>query len=130
MDLLYWNADESHVSRVELMERVEQAMEAPRWIMDGNYLSTMEQRIGPCDTVFFLDYSVEQCLSGVRGRMGQARSDIPWVENREDPELIEQIRSFPTVEKPRMEKLLSAYSDKVLIHFHTRDESEAWLQRL
>ena len=41
-------------------------MRTDRWIIDGNYASTMEQRLQACDTVFFLDYPVEVCLSGVR----------------------------------------------------------------
>ena len=34
-------------------------MTAERWILDGSYLSTLEKRLAQCDTVFFLDYSVE-----------------------------------------------------------------------
>ena len=130
MDLLYWNRDVTNVSREVLMERVAKAMEASRWILDGNYLTTMEQRLMPCDTVFFLDYSVEQCLAGIRQRKGQIRSDIPWVETEEDPEFMDQIRSFPHRERPRIEELLASASDKTLIRFRTRQESEDWLQNI
>lgn len=130
MDLLYWNRDVTNVSREVLVERVAKAMEAPRWIIDGNYLATMEQRLMPCDTVFFLDYSVEQCLAGVRQRKGQIRSDIPWVETEEDPEFMDQIRNFPCQERPRIEELLASASDKTVIRFRTRQESEDWLQSL
>ena len=130
MDLLYWNRDVTNVSREVLIERAENAMKASRWILDGNYLATMEQRLMPCDTVFFLDYSVEQCLAGVRERRGQLRSDIPWVETEEDPEFMDQIRNFPHRERPRIEELLASVPDKNVIRFRTRQESEAWLQSI
>lgn len=44
--------------------------------MDGNYSDSLfNERLNACDTVFFLDYSVDTCLSGVRQRWGK-RNDL------------------------------------------------------
>ena len=62
------------------LERLSKVMEGEEWIIDGNYSSTMEQRINACDTVIFLDYPLDICLHGVRERRGKVRTDMPWVE--------------------------------------------------
>ena len=58
------------------------------WIIDGNYGSTMELRLQACDTVIFLDYSLNVCLDGIKERRGKARTDMPWIENEEDAEAV------------------------------------------
>ena len=58
LDNMKWNADKTVVSKSTFMERLNNAIEKERWIIDGNYGSTMELRLQACDTVFFLDYSV------------------------------------------------------------------------
>ena len=44
MDMLFWNSDKTHVTREELRARLSRVMEGEAWIIDGNYLSTMEMR--------------------------------------------------------------------------------------
>ncbi len=81
LDMLFWNEDKTTVSREVFIKRLQEVMSTSKWIIDGNYGSTMEMRIKDCDTVFFLDYSTEVCIEGIELRKGQARSDMPWVEN-------------------------------------------------
>ena len=92
LDMLYWNADQTTVSREIFDERLQSVLEKDAWIIDGNYARTMEKRLQNCDTVFFLDLSTEVCLSSVRGRIGTKRSDLPWIETEEDAEFMEYIR--------------------------------------
>ena len=47
-----------------------------------------------CDTVIFLDYSLDVCLDGVKERRRKPRSDMPWIENEENAEFIEFIKSY------------------------------------
>ena len=84
LDIMYWNADRTVVSREVFRERLNTVLQQERWIIDGNYGSTMELRMEACDTVFFLDYPLEICLSGVAARKGRPRSDMPWEERVED----------------------------------------------
>ena len=50
LDMLFWNADKTAVERSIFLERLVAVLEKDEWIIDGNYASTMEQRIAACDT--------------------------------------------------------------------------------
>lgn len=130
LDLLYHNPDRTTVEKPIFQERHAQVIAQDQWIIDGNYGSTMELRIAACDTVFFLDYSVQVCLEGVTVRRGKARSDMPWVEIEKDPSFTAFIRAYPTESKPKVLELLEKYSDKTIVVFRTRKESDEYLRKL
>ena len=94
MDMIYHNPDRTTNPREYLIERVREIFANDSWIIDGTYLGTIEMRLKECDTVFYLRLSVEECLKGVTGRIGQPRSDMPWTEEEADPEFIEYVRNF------------------------------------
>lgn len=129
LDNLYWNADQTTVDRDVFMQRLTDVLEKPEWIIDGNYLSTMEWRLQHCDTVFFLDIVAEVCVDGVQSRMGKPRSDLPWIETQEDAEFMAFIRNFSKESRPEILALLAQYSDKAVHIFHNRKEADAFLGR-
>ncbi len=129
LDMLYWNPDRTTVSKEEFRTRLQGVMDTERWIIDGNYGSTMEWRLAACDAVFFLDYPTEVCLDGIRSRRGQARSDIPWVETEEDAEFLDFVRRFEVESKPSILNLLTKYPEKAVILFRSREEAAAYLRK-
>ena len=130
LDMLYWNADKTTVEKTVFLEQLEQAMRQSRWIIDGNYASTMELRMQACDTVIFLDYPAELCLEGIHRRRGTTRSDIPWVETEEDAAFTEFIRKFHTESRPQILALLKKYPEKNIHIFQNRMEADAFLKRI
>ena len=129
LDNMYWNADRTHVERPVFLERLQAAMSEDAWIIDGNYNSTMEMRMAACDTVFFLDYPVEVCMAGAEERKGTKRTDIPWVESRDDrdEEFINFIKAFREESRPRILSLFRQYSDKEIHVFTSRSEATDYL---
>ncbi|AKE38201.1 Adenylate kinase-like kinase [Corynebacterium camporealensis] len=115
LDNLFWNTDHTTVGREEFRRRLQEVLGQNAWIIDGNYPSTLELRLQHCDTVFFLDYPVEHCLRGLEQRLGQPRSDMPWVEEELDPELVATVKEFPTATRPDIVKLLQAHPN-VQVH--------------
>ena len=77
LDLLKWNSDKTTVSKEVFLERLQNVLILDKWIVDGNYGSTIELRMKECDTVFFLDYPVAVCIDGIKKRQGKPRSDMP-----------------------------------------------------
>ena len=130
LDLMYWNADRTTVDRAVFHERLHATMEKESWIIDGNYASTMEMRLAACDTVFFLDYSLEVCLAGIDARRGKSRPDMPWVETEGDEEFIAFIKNYSTDSRPKVIELLGRYSDKNIVIFKTRAEADAFLKTM
>ena len=126
--MLFWNKDKTTVERSFFLERLSEILSKSEWIIDGNYSSTMELRIQECDTVVFLDYPLEICLSGIKERKGKPRNDLPWIEPAEDDEeFIEYIKSFNKQSRPQIISLLEKYSDKSIYIFKTRDDADAFL---
>ena len=130
LDMLYWNADKTVVDRSVFLDRLNKALSENTWIIDGNYISTLDLRLKFCDTVVFLDYPLSVCLSGVEARKGKARSDTPWVESETDAEFIEFIKNFENDTRPTVLETINKYHDKDIYIFKTRDEADNFLNSL
>ena len=130
LDALYWRPDRTTLPREEFYPIMQEIIARDEWIIDGNYQSTLEWRIAACDLVVFLDFPAEVCLAGVRARRGQARSDMPWVEEGEDEEFLSYIQAFEAENKPRILALLEKYSHKTVLILRTRAEAEGYVESL
>ena len=127
LDMMYWNADKTTVEKSVFLERLSDVLEKDKWIIDGNYGSTMELRMAACDTAIFLDYPLDVCLDGIKERRGKPRSDMPWIETEEDAEFIEFIKNYNEQQKPKVLELLEKYRDKNIIIFGSREQADAFL---
>lgn len=128
LDMMFWNEDRTTVEKSTFLKRLSETLKKSEWIIDGNYASTMEQRMKECDTVIFLDYSLEVCLDGIKNRKGKKRSDIPWVETEDDEEFIEFIKNYNLQNRPQVIDLLEKYSHKDIFVFRDRIEAEYFLE--
>lgn len=102
-------------------------MSEKAWIIDGNYISTMELRIKEADTIFYLDYPTEICIEGIKSRVGKKRDDIPWTENELDNDFLNFVEAFSAETKPQIESLLEKYNYKTLYRFSCRDDMDKFM---
>lgn len=100
LDMLYHRPDRSTAPREEFDAVLAEILAEDEWIIDGNYLRTLPLRLAACDTVFFFDLPVEQCLEGAASRVGTVREDLPWVESELDPDFRQYIIDFPNDQLP------------------------------
>lgn len=105
-------------------------MKSDEWIIDGNYKRTLEKRLEKCECVFWLDYSTELCLESIKSRIGNPREDMPWIETELDEEFFEYVRNFNITQRDRIVDLLDKFKEKNIIVFHSREESEIFLNDL
>lgn len=127
LDMMFWNADKTTVSREEFDKRLDAVLATDRWLIDGNYSRTLEKRIAASDTVFFLDLPTDVCLLGVKQRQGKPRPDMPWIENGEDAEFLKFIKEFADHSRPKIRSLLGKYNDKRTVIFHSHEEIDKYL---
>ncbi len=130
LDMLFWNADKTTVTREILCERVREVLSGDEWIIDGNYSATLPMRLEACDTVFFLDMPSEICLRGVEQRRGKLRPDMPWIETEEDPEFTEYIKGFRETKRDMLLELIRSYPNRKLTIFQSHKEVDDYLTRL
>ncbi|MBP2028970.1 adenylate kinase family enzyme [Acetoanaerobium pronyense] len=130
MDNIFWKSDKTTIGNEKLIEELDKILKNDEWIIDGNYISTMENRLKDCDTVFFLDYTLNKCLEGIESRIGKERDDMPWIEEKLDNEFVDFVKNFHIETKPMIYELLKKYKEKKIIIFSTREESEDFLKSL
>ena len=131
LDKLFWKPGWVSVSQEEFDRLHRDAVAGAQWIIDGNYNRTLEMRIKECDTVFFLDYSTELCLSGIEERKGKARSDMPWVEEKLDENFKQCILDFANEKLPKIYELLDKYEENLnTIIFKSREEADNYIRTI
>lgn len=131
LDLLWHKPDRTTVSREEFYAKLEEILASDNWIIDGNYQRTLERRLQACDTVFLLDYPVEQCLAGARERVGTKREEMPWVEESFDEDFRQCILEFRQTKLPQIYAWLEQYGDgREIVIFKSRNEADAYLNPL
>ena len=130
LDMIWWRPDESHIPREEFDRILTEITAEECWIIEGDYSRTYEVRLRACDTLIFLDYDEETCMTGLRQRVGQKRSDIPWVERKLEQELVDIVYSYRQDNRPKLLSLMEKYPEKRTLVFHTRAEADAWLETI
>lgn len=129
LDMLWHKPDRTNVSAEEFDVCLQKILEQENWIVDGNYLRTLEMRLQACDSVFLLNYPLEVCLEGARARIGTVREDMPWQETELDEEFRQWILDFPRDQLPVIRKLLEKYADeRNIVIFQSRQEAELYLK--
>lgn len=127
LDMLWHKEDKTNISREEFDTKLNDILKKDKWIIDGNYLRTLEMRLKECDTVFLLDYPLEVCLDGAKSRIGKKREDMPWVETELDEEFKQFIEDFSKEQLPQVYELLDKYSEELnIIIFKSRVEAEKY----
>ena len=136
LDQIWWSPGNwQHLEREKFDRLLAEELEKPRWILDGNFNRTLELRLTKCDTVIYLDYPRIVCLKNWIGRViqnrGHARPDMAqgcteWF----DPEMAMWIWQFNKKNRKRYHELLQDTKGVQVHIFHSRRETENFLNSL
>lgn len=131
LDMIFWKPDGTTVEKSVFRAELRDILARDAWIVDGNYASTMEERMAACDTVFFLDLPTDVCLAGIAARKGKPRTDLPWVEtsDTEDTDFLRFVQEYGENSRPLVLELLKSSKGKEIIIFQNREEISAYLHR-
>jgi len=105
MDAIYfdnqWNP--LPMERFEAVQR--ELVVAPRWVIDGNYNSTVQVRLEAADTVVFMDLATHVCLWGILSRQlrhGSGQNDQNGVYNRITCDVLRYVLGYRRRMRPRV----------------------------
>jgi adenylate kinase family enzyme len=105
MDAVYfdnrWNP--LPMERFETVQR--ELVAAPRWVIDGNYISTVQVRLEAADTVVFMDLPTHVCLWGILSRQlrhGSGQNDQNGVYNRINHDVLRYVLGYRRKMRPRV----------------------------
>ena len=133
LDQLYWRENWQTVSSEEFIQAQQTILHQDRWIIDGNYLSTMDMRLKQADTVIFIDYPSRSAVAGILKRYlkhhNQPRSDMGG-HNIEhwDLEFLNYTRLFNRHQRPQVVQLLNHYPAKSCLIFKNKKQLTTWLK--
>jgi adenylate kinase family enzyme len=87
LDRLYWEANWTQPNDDVFFERIAKALDAPNWVLDGNYDRTVPVKWRNVTTVIWLDYSFARTFAqSIRRAVGRAMTQEelwPGTGNRE-----------------------------------------------
>ena len=136
LDRHYWKPGWVKPSNDEWVATVADLIGREKWIIDGNFGGTLDQRVARCDTLIFLDMPRLLCLWRIVKRrlmyLKAARPDMAeGCEEKLDLEFVSWVWNYSKTTRPRV---LSAMRDnserKQIIRLRSRSDVESFLQSL
>jgi adenylate kinase family enzyme len=126
LDSHYWLPNWRKRPEEEWPRIVAELLSADRWIMDGNYGGTLEERLEACDTVFFLDIPRTQCITRVLRRQisgwGRHRPEMPeGCNERLSLEFLAWIWAYPARRRGRILQRLERLAERKDVHIFRSD---------
>lgn len=139
LDRLFWGPKWQESDKEKFRKRVADLAKGDRWIIDGNYGSTIEVRAKEADTIIFFDYPRYLCLHRALKRFlrgwvqGYQRSDM----TEECPERITWqficwVWTYPYKgRKIALEKIREAgFPEEQIIFFRNEKQKEHFLREV
>lgn len=124
LDVEFWRPNWEKTPRDEWIIKQTELISNEKWIIEGNYNSTMELRFKVTDAVIFLDINRFICLISILKRHGTKRSDLPkYLEEKLDFEFLQFCKlvwKFSKVGKNSIMELHNKYPNKPFIRIKSR----------
>jgi adenylate kinase family enzyme len=112
LDGLYYDQDWKPLDKEQFAALQRDLVAAPRWIIDGNYASSLPIRLHTADTVIFLDLPSWICLCGIarrRIRYGGGQHNDIGVYDRINANVVRYILGYRRRMAPRVRKLIAEH---------------------
>ena len=118
MDQLGWRPGWVETEKEELREKLKVIVATDRWVIEGNYGSTLHLRLPRADSVIYLDFTIRLCLWRLMRRTlsyrGRTRPDMTdGCPERFDFEFFRYVLFWNWGPGPRTEKRIKGYESKV-----------------
>lgn len=113
LDILYYDMDWNPLPHGKFAALQRDLVSAPRWVIDGNYASTLPIRLQAADTVIFLDLPARTCLWGLaqrRLRHGGGQHHAIGVYDRITPGFVRYILGYRRTMAPRVRTLITEHA--------------------
>ena len=114
LDAYYWQPGWQESDRDKWQKINQELIQGDRWVIDGNYGSTMDLRLAAADTIVWLDFNRYLCLWRIVKRYlqyyGKTRLDMgTGCLERLNWEFLQYVWNFPQLHRPKILNKLSKY---------------------
>lgn len=112
-----------------MMEKVSEE----KWIIDGTYRSTLNERLDATDFLIYLDYSSFAQVKGVLGRWikhrGQEKPEIPGCKEKMDLKFLSWVWNWRKDKRQDIVEAIKKLDDSKVLIFKNRRELNKWFER-
>ena len=122
IDQIYWRGCWNVTPEDEFDRIVQAEAEKPAWIIEGNNLRSLPQRLERADTVFWFEFPPPLCVLNILRReweyRGKVRPDMPdQCVSRWDLAFLKMVWAFNKKNHDRIQMLLGQHSHLNVIRF-------------
>ncbi|GHJ52878.1 DNA topology modulation protein FlaR [Nonomuraea sp. TT08I-71] len=134
LDGVYYDEQWRPLPQDEFAAQQEKLVAGERWIIEGNYASTLPIRLAAADTVIFLDLPAVTCLWGIaqrrwRHRGGQHHQDGAY--DRITWNFVRYILDYRRSTRPRVQNLVREHGRHVrLLTLNSRRQANQLIKRV
>lgn len=104
-----------------------------KWIMDGTFIDTLEERVKVADLIIFLDYRTIIQLKGVFKRLftnfGKEKPDMPGCKEKFDISFIMYVFTYNKRRRKYLVDILEKYKEKNIIIFKEQSDLDNWIKK-
>ena len=132
LDLYRYDAEGRRRDDDTFVDEVQRKLDEPSWVADGNYMSTLGDRLSRADVVVFLDRPAVLCLVSVltrRIRNKGRRVEDATHADRFDRGFVRYVLGYRRQMRPRVQASLAASTCPV-VHVRTRRQARAFLDHV
>lgn len=135
LDKIYHIDNNTHITREELIQKVaEFANSHTNWIIDGNYISTIEQRMILSDTVILLDIDTKTCIENAIARSKKEKQPdmaTGFDISKLNQDFVNSIVRFKEDSLPKILTLFEKYNEtKNIIILKSYEEIDKFIEKL
>lgn len=134
LDQLFWLPNWQAETPENFQTNHQALLEKDAWIIDGNFASTLMERVKACDMIIWLDYpryiSLVRVIKRVLNYHGTTRPDMAKnCPEQLDWEFLVYIWQFNQKNRPIIETVLEENPEKTVIHLTKPQEVTDWLRK-
>lgn len=132
LDAINYEPNWVEIDKEERDKIISNKSEEDKWIIDGNYNKTLQERFEKADLIIWLDYSTIKQLKGVIKRYlktyNKERPEIPGCKDRLDFTFIKYVLTYNKKKRPVIvEYLKNMPKEKVLV-FKRQKDLNKWVK--
>lgn len=134
LDKIFWNRGWIQTPQEEFDIKLKSLVNKDKWIIDGNYIRTLDMRVERADTIIFINMSTYLCLyRAIKRRImynGKSRPDMAeGCPEGVDFEFFKWILNYNKKIRPEILEKLKKYNDKTVIILNGKKEVKDFINK-
>lgn len=113
---------------------IKETVKKEKWIFDGTYTKTLEERAKETDLIIWLDYSTFAQIRGILKRFiqnrGKERPEIPGCKERMNKDFFMKTLQYRKEKRPKVVKILENGDKEKILRFTKQYKLNKWVRKI